>query len=132
MSIFNCNTPTCCTPKNPCIAVQINAVAPAGEATILDTLSLTEYDSVQWNVVVVNTEENKRKYQAVFATHELNTTAFHNLFSRIGSSPSDFNYTLDVDINLGSLRLKIINNSLVDYIIEITRIPVQVYVPDIP
>ena len=133
MSIFTCNTsPTCCPPnKCTCITSQINVLAPAESTTILDTLDLTEYDSVQWNIVVVDYSQNTRKLQAVFATHEGNTTPFHNIFSRIGSNPSNFNYNLDVDINLGSLRLKIDNNSLVDYIIEITKVPIQVYVPEI-
>ena len=126
VSIFPCGVPqTCCD----VITTQVNGIAPSGQETVMDTLSLTKYDSVQWNVVIVDPTQNKRRVQALFATHEGGVTPFHNDFSRVGSKKQDFDYTLDVDINLGSFRLKIQNNSLVDYIYQITRVPVEIYTP---
>lgn len=126
MSIFNC-----CEPANACCdnTVQINIVAPAGQETIVDTLDLTKYDAVQWNILVVDSSQNKRRFQVIYATHELGITPFHNEFSHVGSRKQDFDYTLDVDINLGTFRLKIQNDSAVDYILEVTRFPVEIYVP---
>ena len=126
-SIFGCGN--ACNNCGASIYTQINAVAGNGEISVLDQLSLAEYDSVQWNIVIVDPSQNKRRMVAIFATHEGGITPFHNEIARIGSSLEDFNYTLDVDITLGSFRLKINNNSLQDYILEITRIPVEKYVP---
>lgn len=126
MSIFPCGTPQTCCDKT---VTQINGVAPSGLETILDTLNLTEHDSVQWNIVIVDPSQNKRRLQVIFATHEGNITPFHNDISRVGSKKSDFDYTLDVDINLGSFRLKIQNNSLVDYIYQVIRVPVEIFTP---
>jgi hypothetical protein len=122
---------TCCNPPvvSNVLTTQVNGIAPAGQTTIMDTLDLTKYDSVQWNIVIVDPSQNKRRIQVVFATHEGNTTPFHNDIARVGSRKQDFDYTLDVDINLGSFRLKIINNSAEDYIFQITRVPVEIFVP---
>ena len=132
MSIFKCCEPTCtpgCDDSDCCEGIQVNIVAPSGELTIVDTLDLTKYDAVQWNALVIDPSQNKRRFQAIYATHELNTTPFHNEFSHVGSRKQDFDYTFDVDINLGLFRLKIQNDSPVDYILEVVRIPVEIYVP---
>jgi hypothetical protein len=127
-SIFGCGVPqNCCD----VITTQINGIAPASQITVMDTLSLTEYDSVQWNITIVDPTQNKRRMQVIHSTHEGGITPYHNISSIIGSKKQDFDYLLDVDITLGSFRLTITNNSLVDYIYEIIRIPIEIFTPTV-
>lgn len=125
-SIFGCGIPQSCCDL---IVKQINTVVPAGQTLEVDQLPVVDYDAIQWNLVVVDPSQNKRKFQAVFATHENSTTAFHNIFSRVGAPIQLFNYQIEVVMELGSFKLKIVNNSATDYIVEVTRIPVEVYTP---
>lgn len=126
-SIFGCAT-SCNNCGEP-IHTQLNVIIPSGQTVIVDQLAIADFDAIQWNLLITDTTQNKRKFQAVFATHELGITPFHNIFARTGSKKQDLLFDIDVQIVLGSFRLIVTNNSLVDYLGQVNRFPVENFTP---
>lgn len=99
----------------------------SSDSEILDSLDVLEFNAVQWNIAISYLDGTKRIFQSIFSTHENKVTPFHTISNRTGSSISNFNYDIDVNIALGKLNLVIQNNSLIDYKIQVKRIPIENY-----
>lgn len=106
-------------------SLRLESIVLSGEEETLDSLSVTTFNAVQWNLAVSYLDGTKRIFQAILATHEEGITPFHSLFSRVGSKISNFDYEVEVNISSGLLNLVIKNNSVNDYKIQVKRIPIE-------
>jgi len=101
-------------------------IVEAGEQEILDSLDVTNFNAVQWNVAISYLDGSRRRFQSVFATHEDGTDPSHNVGNITGSKKNFFDYEIEVSITSGVLNLVIINDSPSDdYKIQVRRIPIE-------
>lgn len=110
------------------IISQINNVVLSGEGKVIDSLKMSDYDSVYWKATIVNPSTNERFTVFIIGLHQGGTTPNFTMLNRVGAY-NNFEYSFNVDLHLGSLRLKFNNNSLDDYIIKLVRIPTEVFLP---
>lgn len=101
-------------------------IVESGEQETLDSLSVLDFSSVQWNVAISYLDGSRRRFQSVFATHEAGTDPHHNITNITGSKKNFFDYEIEVSISSGLLNLIIINNSPSDdYKIQAKRVPIE-------
>lgn len=129
MSVIIASAGACCGSSGPPIAtntqclpaISLQKLIISGTTGIVDSLSVVDWGSVKWLVVISNSDNTKIKSYEIHGCHEFGLNPDFNIYAIMGDK---ILHSLNTVINGGNLELQITNNEPLDIVVYITRIAV--------
>lgn len=100
-------------------AISLQTIILPSTSIIIDELSISDFASTKWYVVLTSINHSITIGFEIHATHTLGSLPSYNVYSIIGDYP---NIDINVEINSNKLQLIITNNELVSLLSFSTRL----------